>query len=141
MIVFSFRKVFPLLLLILLPLVPFSVPAQEDSEEQSEEEEEKQQSLREEREQTLSYGIDSQVLGLISSLEEEENTRYNDRLAEVFNSTPNNSIKKAIVDFFHTVEEDTLVDEVKNILSEEWEELDTELGVSYIKYLKEHQNK
>ncbi|MFP4618376.1 MAG: hypothetical protein ACLFMZ_05980, partial [Spirochaetaceae bacterium] len=153
MIVFSIRKIFFLLLLILLPL---SVTAQEESgdknssegsekeeeesEKDDEEEEERQQSLREEREQTLTYGIDSQVLGLISSLEEEENTRYNDKLAEVFDSTPNNSIRKAIVDFYRTVEEDMLVDEVKGILSDEWVELDTKIAVSYIKYLKKHQD-
>ncbi|MFO7848812.1 MAG: hypothetical protein R6V67_02520, partial [Spirochaetia bacterium] len=74
----------PLLLLLLLLFSPLPAGAQEDAAEEnsSEEEEEQAQSLREEREQTLSYGIDSQVLKLVAELEEEENTRYNDTLAD-----------------------------------------------------------
>ncbi len=144
----SYRPYVSVLLIFLSPLIFLfgQNTAGEEAEEKDKEQEEKKQedekirSLREQREQTLSYGIDSQVLELISNLKSEENTRYNEELVELFGETTNSSIRKAIVEFFEKVEEESLVEEARKLLEEEWEDMDVQLDVALISYLETHQD-
>jgi len=91
------------------------------------------------RENTIKYGIGSQVIDLVSQLKEEENDRYNDLLVELFETTGNNSLRIGIVGLFSTLEDDSLVNKVYTIL-EEYEDLSSELVLSSISYIAQFQN-
>ncbi len=135
---------------LILLLIPLSLSAQdtakddtaESKEEEKEEkkEEERIRSLREERKETLLYGIDSQVLELIGKLKSEENERYEGELLRIFEETKNASIKETIVDFFHTMESEKLAERARTLLVEQWEELSIQLNRKLIRYLKEYQD-
>lgn len=111
---------------------------QEEQEEQEEEAEE-EETLEERRKQTIQYGIDSQLLELISQLKEENNKDFFPELKEVFITTSNTKIHTAVVGFFDSQEHDGLVEEVFEKLKD-YDNLDTNLVLEFIEYIENYQN-
>ena len=141
-----------LLILLLAPGQPIlsqttnnSEPAAEDGTEDTTEDaaEEKQaeqeRSLEEQRRLTIQFGIDSQLLELITQLKEEQNENYFEPLEELFTQTSNTAIQTAIADFFASQENDELVDEAFEQLAE-YDNLDTKIVLQLIRYIDEYQN-
>ncbi|MFW5727128.1 MAG: HEAT repeat domain-containing protein [Spirochaetia bacterium] len=123
------------LLLLLSSLQPlFSQDGQDSAEE-----EEPEQSLEEQRSLTIQYGIDSQILELISQLKDEKNENYFDPLEELFTETSNTEIQTAVADFFDTLENDNLVEEAFERLAE-YDNLNTKIVLQLTSYLEEYQN-
>lgn len=122
-----------------------AAPASDDAAENTAEDkaEEKQaeqeQSLKEQRQLTIQFGIDSQLLELITQLKEEKNENYFGPLKELFTKTSNTAIQTAIVDFFASQENDGLVDEAFGRL-EDYDNLDTKIVLHLIRYIDEYQN-
>jgi HEAT repeat protein len=74
--------------------------SENQSQESSEAESGEQQSPVERYREVIRFGIDKELLDLISSLEERNETRVNDELAGRFGQTQNQELKKEILDFF-----------------------------------------
>lgn len=100
---------------------------------------EKESDIRELRENTILYGIESQVGELIVQLKEEENDRYNKLLADLYMKTSNDNLRTGILDMFTSQKDDALVDYVHG-QSEDYEDLSSQLVLSLIGYLTEFQN-
>jgi hypothetical protein len=97
-------------------------------------------SIREKREQTLEYGIDSEVLAVISQLKEEENDRYNDTLVEIFTTTSNAGLQEEIISFFAHTEDEGLYQEGRKLILSKWEDLRSSNLLALIRYLKDYQD-
>jgi len=100
---------------------------------------EKEANIRELRENTILYGIESQVGELIIQLKEEENERYNKLLTDLYKKTSNDSLRTGILDMLTSQEDDALVDYVHGQI-EEYEDLSSQLVLSMIGYLTEFQD-
>ncbi len=121
-----------------------STEAQENGEKQKEENTESEQdeelkSLREKRQLTLQYGIESQILGLVKKLKKTENTHHNEALIEVFERTTNPTLQSNIADFFKSIESDALREKAFTKLKD-YDELRPDPVSSLIDYLEEYQN-
>lgn len=107
--------------------------------EAAQEEEEKLEKLREQREKTIRYGIDSQVIDLLSTLEEEKNERYNAELKDLFLKTENRKIQTSILGLFDVLKDDGLVKETYQVL-QDYDDLDSKTAGTLIAYLEDRQD-
>ncbi|GAB1433554.1 hypothetical protein MASR2M29_21800 [Spirochaetota bacterium] len=71
---------------------------------------------REKRLATINYGIDSQLIDLLSTLKAEKNTEFKNELGAVFKRSIGNKLKIAIFDYFSFIESDLLDTNAKEIL-------------------------
>jgi len=92
------------------------------------EEEEKEEitSVKEDRTRTLRYGIDDEVVEVISAIQNEKDDSYNEILLEVLNSTGNSKIKLQILAFFESLEDNAAESYVINILKMAAEDYDVD---------------
>lgn len=111
----------------------------EKEEEKQEQEKEELEALRELREKTIKYGIETQVQELIAQLKDEKNERFNEELAALFNKTENNDLQASILDHFTHLEDDSLK-EAAHARLEEFEDLPIKLVNTIITYLEPRQN-
>ncbi|HDQ14820.1 MAG TPA: HEAT repeat domain-containing protein [Sediminispirochaeta sp.] len=128
---------FPLIILFLLLFCwPTAFLVGQTEEEESEE---KLERLEETRRQTILYGIDSQVEELIKELKEEQNDGFNDALVELFQNSNNENLRRRVLDFFLTLEDDRLRKSAQSML-ERWEEYGANTVSELIRYLENFQN-
>ncbi|MFO7729388.1 MAG: HEAT repeat domain-containing protein [Spirochaetia bacterium] len=126
---------------LLLTLVIQPLAAQEASETSNSDtatEEEEELSLEEQRKLTIQYGIDSQILELISQLKGQNNEDYLTELEELFTTTSNTNIKASIVDLFDSIENEGIVDKAFEQLKE-YDDLETEFVLDLIHYIDDYQ--
>jgi len=135
-------KVLLLGMLLLLILVVQPLAAQETSKAEEgatkEAEEEEEISLEEQRKLTIKYGIDSQILELISQLENQKNEDYLPELEELFSTTSNTNIKASIVGLFDSLENDSIVDKAFEQLKA-YDDLEADFVLVLIHYIDNYQ--
>ncbi len=115
---------------------------EEKSDEATEEEtaeEEALEKLREQRSNTIRYGIDTQVIDLLSQLEEEKNGNFTEELKKLFGKTENEKLQRAILQLFETLDDDGIRTEAHELL-ETHEELSPSVANALIAYLEDRQN-
>jgi len=123
----------PTIILLFLILMAGIVPVG------SVENDEKTEKLMELRENTIKYGIESQVNELIVQLKDEENDRYNNLLADLFRKTNNDALRISILDLFSSLEDGSISDFVHSQLSE-YEDFSPQLVLAMIRYLTKFQD-
>lgn len=116
-----------------------SAADKEEQQKEKEEEEEELKSLREKRAQTLQYGIDSQIIGLVDQLKEEKNDRHNKALVEVFEQTTNPKLQSKIAEFFTSRESDALKKSAYEKLKD-YDDQRIDLVTSLTNYLQDYQD-
>ena len=62
--------------------------------------EEKTESEIQKRQDTLMYGMESDITSLLSTLISEKDDMFSDKIFEIFNSTRNIAIKESIIKYF-----------------------------------------
>ncbi len=101
-------------------------------------EDKKTDSLKEDRIETIKYGIDSEIINLISDLKEEKNTDFNPELLKLLETSSNNKLKETIISFFAEEKDDSAVkyafDEIRNNYS-----LSNDAISKYINYISDYQ--
>ncbi len=97
-------------------------------------------SQKQERTETIKYGIDSQVIDLIDTLETEKNYDYNSVLLDLLKDSNNSQLKVKIIKLFKLSDDDSGVDNIFNELQENYN-LPDNVTVSYINYISKYQNK
>lgn len=120
---------------------PVKDPSEESSaeseDEKSEEEKIQIESLNEQKRDVLKYGIDSEVLGTISTIRSENDNSFDDELSDLLAENDNAEINRAIFDFFGQSESEAGREKalhlVKNHLDDY--EYSTNLILSAISYL------
>ncbi|MCK5197993.1 MAG: hypothetical protein KAR21_06565, partial [Spirochaetales bacterium] len=122
---------FFLICLILLALAPgFSISANESEDEIK--------SLREERVETIKYGIDTQVSDLIKILENEKNFEFNPDLFKLLENTSNSRLEVSIIKLFGMAEDDSAVEYIFEELQGNFN-LPDDILVSFINYIADYQ--
>jgi len=102
------------------------------------EEDKKDEEIGKLRENTILYGIESQVSDLITQLKDEKNDRYNEQLKELFHKTDNTTLLIGIVDLFDTLEDHDLITDVHLQLMD-YEDLSPKLVLTMLHYLSDNQ--
>ncbi len=103
------------------------------------EEEQKSVSLREERTQIIKYGIDSEVINLITDLKKEKNSDFDKDLADLLETSKNEKLKETIVAFFKEEKKDNAVDFVFDEIQNNYS-LSNETIIKYINYISDFGN-
>ena len=127
-----------MLLLLILVVQPLAAQETSETSEASEAEEEEEISLEEQRKLTIKYGIDSQILELISQLEDQKNEDYLPELGELFSTTSNTNIKASIVGLFDSLENNSIVDKAFEQLKA-YDDLEADFVLDLIHYIDEYQ--
>ena len=83
-----------LFLFLLLPLFLFAQETDTEKDKKAE------KSVKEEREEKLLYGINSEILDLLKTLKDEKNPDFNSRLTEILKETKNRKVSENIIDLF-----------------------------------------
>jgi hypothetical protein len=104
----------------------------------SEENKEEIKSLKEERLETINYGIDTQVIELINTLDTEKNYDFNSDLLKLLKSTTNSRLDQSIIGLFKKSEDDSAVVYAYNQLEEDFN-LRDDTRVVYINYISKYQ--
>ena len=78
-------------------LLPFFLFPQETG---SEPDRKAEKSIKEQREEKLLYGINSEILDLLKTLKDENNSDFNSRLSEILKETKNRQVSENIIDLF-----------------------------------------
>ena len=135
-------KVLLLGMLLLLTLVVQPLAGQETSKAEEgatkEAEEEEEISLEEQRKLTIKYGIDSQILELISQLKDQKNEDYLPELENLFSTTSNTNIKASIIGLFDALENEGIVDKAFEQLKE-YDDLELDFVLVLIHYIDDYQ--
>jgi HEAT repeat protein len=97
------------------------------------------ENLREEREKIIHFGIDSQIIELLTQLEKEKNGNFNNELKKLFKDTQNRKLQAAIADLFDLLDDDSLV-EAAHTLLKEYDDLDAQTAEKLIDYLEDRQD-
>lgn len=84
--------------------------------------EEKTESEIQKRQDTLMYGMESDITSLLSTLISEKDDMFSDKIFEIFNSTRNIAIKESIVKYFLELKDDRLKDYCVEVLIDPYEE-------------------
>lgn len=97
-----------------------------------------EKSEREKRLEILDYGLDTEIISLLDTLEEEKNTEYNDEIKQVFDSSRNIEIKNRILDFFGSVSSDLVKDFAISVIDDpyDYRQSTIDAAYSYVKSLK-----
>ena len=90
------KKTAFLLLFLLFPFLVFTQEADTDKKDSGKAE----KSIKEQREEKLLYGINSEILELLKTLKEEKNPDFNSRLTEILQETENRKVEENIIDLF-----------------------------------------
>ena len=142
------------LMLIILFFAPLSVSSLTDSSsdtsgstenaedtaaaDKAEEERQKLiESLNEKKRDTLKYGIDSEVLDVISTIRSENDSSFNEDLAQLLSDNNNPEINRAIFDFFSHIESDAGREKAVQLVQDHLDdyEFNTNLILSAVSYL------
>ena len=102
------------------------------------ESEEEIKSLREERLETIMYGIDTQVSELISILETEKNFDFNADLLNLLEDSSNSRLEVSIIKLFKIAGDDSAVDYVFEELQVNFN-LPDDILISFIDYIADYQ--
>jgi HEAT repeat protein len=93
-----------------------------------------ERSLEEQRKRTLAFGIDSEVVELIISLKNQEDTSLVDEMADLLRTTSSNAVRKEIFDFFNAMELDNGLEAARDDLYD-WDLLSREHLTAVITYV------
>jgi HEAT repeat protein len=98
-------------------------------------------SVKEDRIRTLRYGIDDEVVTIISSIRSEKNYSYNEELLDILTITGNTKIKLPILTFFEEQETDIAIPYAVAVLKDAAEDYDVDekvlsTSISYCGTLK-----
>ncbi len=85
-------------------------------------EEEKTESEIQKRQDTLLYGMESDVTSLLSTLISEKDDMFSDKIFELFNSTRNVTIKESIIKYFMELKDSRLKDYCVEVLMDPYDE-------------------
>ena len=96
------------------------------------------QSLKEERLETIQYGIDSQVTDLIKQLEIEKDFDFNKEFLELLKVSINNRLDQSIIKLFKLSDDDRAVEFIFQKLQDDFN-LSDENRISYIEYISKYQ--
>lgn len=127
-----------LLLLLVVPPLAAQENTEAAKETAKEDAKEEEISLEEQRKLTIKYGIDSQILELISQLKEQKNEDYLPELEELFTTTSNTNIKASVVGLFDALENDGIVDKAFEQLKN-YDDLESDFVLDLIHYIDEYQ--
>ena len=94
--------------------------ASESSDKSSSDE--KTESEIQKRQDTLMYGMESDIISLLSTLISEKDDMFSDKIFEIFNSTRNIAIKESIVKYFLEFKDNRLKDYCVEVLMDPYEE-------------------
>ncbi len=103
-------------------------------EVKEEETKEEVESLRDQRMETLLYGLDGEVSTLVSTLISEEDDSYAQELTEIFDNTKNTTLKDKIITYFSEFEDDSLKEYAIYILEDPYDERNSTVN-SLINYV------
>lgn len=106
----------------------------------ADENEEEIKSLREDRLETIMYGIDTQVTDLITKLEDEKNFDFNKDLLNLLENSSNSRLEVSIINLFKTAEDDSAVDYIFEELQVNYN-LSDDIQVSFMNYIADYQTK
>jgi len=95
-------------------------------------------SLKEERLDTIKYGISTQVTDLIDILENEKNYDFNKDLLKLLESSTNSKLDQKIINLFEKSKDDSAVEYVFTQLQEDFN-LRNDIRIVYINYLSKYQ--
>ena len=84
--------------------------------------EEKTESEIQKRQDTLMYGMESDITSLLSTLISEKDDMFSDKIFEIFNSTRNIAIKESIIKYFLEFKDNRLKDFCVEVLMDPYEE-------------------
>src|SRR6056297_1770779 len=131
-----------MVLLLTLVVQPLAAQATtettETTETKKEADKEDEISIEEQRELTIKYGIDSQILELISQLKDQKNEDYLPELKELFSTTSNTNIKASIIGLFDALENEGIVDKAFEQLKE-YDDLELDFVLVLIHYIDDYQ--
>ncbi len=105
-----------ILVLAFLHIWIWIMPAAAQDSEKEETEEEEIQSIKERRKETLQYGTDEAVMGVVEQLKKDRNEDLNPRLLEILEETINPKVSIGILNFFRTLETDSALPQARKIL-------------------------
>jgi HEAT repeat protein len=91
-----------------------------DSSEKSEEE--KTESEIQKRQDTIMYGMESDITSLLSTLISEKDDMFSDKIFELFNSTRNITIKESVIKYFIELKDNRLKDYCIEVLMDPYDE-------------------
>jgi len=97
------------------------------------------QSLKEDRLETIQYGIVSQVTDLIKQLEIEKNFDFNEEFMELLKVSINNRLDQSIINLYKLSDDDRAVEFIFHKLRDDFN-LSDENRISYIEYISKYQN-
>lgn len=96
--------------------------------------------LKEGRIETIKYGIDTEVINLVTDLKKENNTDFNDELLKLVETTRNNTLKETVIGFFKDQKNPQAVDFAFDQIQNNYL-LSNESIIKYISYIADYQNK
>jgi HEAT repeat protein len=105
-------------------------------ESQGTSDEDRIQSIIEERQDILRYGIETEVIDLLTRLKEEKSTDLVEEVGELFDSTSNPRIQRSCIDLFLAIKEYRFADTALSIL-EEYDGMEIELVRALSSYIAE----
>ena len=108
-------------------------------QENDEGRDERIKSIREERRETLLYGIDSQVLEVVQKIKDERDELLLDDIFAVFKLSKNPEIRRAAVGLFEELDFQAPLEDVIDIVSE-YEDEDEELVIRSIAYVSKERS-
>ena len=94
--------------------------ASESSDKSSSDE--KTESEIQKRQDTLMYGMESDITSLLSTLISEKDDMFSDKIFEIFNSTRNIAIKESIIKYYLELKDNRLKDYCVEVLMDPYEE-------------------
>lgn len=108
------------------------------SESSKKEEAEEEESELQKRKDTLSFGLESEITDLISTLLKEEDKTLTDEILEVFNSTKNVNIRERTIEYFTKIEDASLKEYALLILEDPYDEKTSSVNLlfKYVTALK-----
>lgn len=109
------------LLLLILVYIPMLMPVFADDTDLT--------SLKEDRTRTLRYGIDDEVIEVITEIRKEKDNSYNDVLLEILSSSSNSKIQLPILEFFEQQKTDIASDFVLSLLKNATEDYEVDSKV------------
>ena len=122
-------KYFSLLIIFLLFLL---FPATADESKES------IQSLKEERLETIQYGIDTQVTDLIKQLEIEKDFDFNEEFLKLLKVSINNKLDQSIINLYKLSDDNRAVEYIFKKLQDDFN-LSDENRINYIMYISKYQ--
>ncbi len=107
-------------------------------ETKTDEKEDEVQSQREQRKETLLYGLDGEVASLVTTLISEKDNSYTQELAEIFETASNTTLKDRIISYFSEFEDEALKEYALYMLEDPFDERNSTVNalINYVGKLK-----